>query len=218
LELAYALTVHKAQGSEFGVTFVVVPSPCRLLSRELLYTALTRQREHVVILHQGDVRALLKLSSAEHSETFRRLTNLFRNPKPVEYVGRFLEDGLIHRTARGELVRSKSEVIIANLLHGLDITYAYEQPFVGRDGSVRYPDFTIDDAETGQKVFLEHLGMMAEPAYRRRWQSKLDWYRAQGVLLTDEGGGESGVLVTTTEERGIDSALIQQQLKKLLVI
>jgi hypothetical protein len=218
LELAYALTIHKAQGSEFGVTFVVVPNPCRLLSRELLYTALTRQREHVIILHQGDVRSLLKLSSAEHSETFRRLTNLFRDPKPVEYVGNFLEDWLIHRTARGELVRSKSEVIIANLLHGLDITYAYEQPFVGRDGSVRYPDFTIDDAETGQKVFLEHLGMMAEPAYRRRWQSKLNWYRAQGVLPTEEGGGESGVLVTTTEERGINSELIQQQLKKLLVI
>jgi hypothetical protein len=218
LELAYALTIHKAQGSEFGVTFVVVPNPCRLLSRELLYTALTRQREHVVILHQGDVRGLLKLSSAEYSETFRRLTNLFRNPKPIEYVGKFLEDGLIHRTAKGELVRSKSEVIIANLLQGLDITYAYEQPFVGRDGSIRYPDFTIDDAETGQKVFLEHLGMMTEPAYRRRWQSKLDWYRTQGVLPSEEGGGESGVLVTTTEDRGIDSASIQRQLKDLLAL
>lgn len=216
LELAYALTIHKAQGSEFGVTFVVVPNPCRLLSRELLYTALTRQREHVVILHQGDVRSLLKLSSAEHSETFRRITNLFRDPRPVEYVGKFLEDGLIHRTARGELVRSKSEVIIANLLHGLEIPYAYEQPFTGRDGSIRYPDFTIDDAETGQRIFLEHLGMMAEPAYRRRWQSKLDWYRAQGVLPSDEGGGESGTLVTTSEERGIDSASIQLQLKELL--
>jgi hypothetical protein len=172
----------------------------------------------VVILHQGDVRALLKLSSAEHSETFRRLTNLFRNPTPVEFVGRFLEEGLIHRTARGELVRSKSEVIIANLLHGLDIPYAYEQPFTGRDGSVRYPDFTIDDAETGQKVFLEHLGMMAEPAYRRRWQSKLEWYRAQGVLPIEEGGGGLGILVTTTEEHGIDSALIQNQLKQLLAI
>jgi ATP-dependent exoDNAse (exonuclease V) alpha subunit len=90
LELAYALTIHKAQGSEFGITFVVVPTPCRLLSRELLYTALTRQRKQVVLLHQGDVRALLKLSSAEHSEMARRLTNLFKNPKPVEHVGKFL--------------------------------------------------------------------------------------------------------------------------------
>jgi len=156
LELAYALTIHKAQGSEFGTTFVVVPNPCRLLSRELLYTALTRQREQVVLLHQGDVRALLELTSVERSETARRLKSLFKDPKPVEHVGIFLEDGLIHRTARGELVRSKSEVIIANLLHALDIAYAYEQPFVGREGTVRYPDFTIEDAETGQRVFLEH--------------------------------------------------------------
>jgi ATP-dependent exoDNAse (exonuclease V) alpha subunit len=40
LELAYALTVHKAQGSEFDTVFVVLPNPCRVLSRELLYTAL----------------------------------------------------------------------------------------------------------------------------------------------------------------------------------
>jgi hypothetical protein len=102
------------------------------------------------------VRALLELTSVERSETARRLKSLFKDPKPVEHVGIFLEDGLIHRTARGELVRSKSEVIIANLLHALDIAYAYEQPFVGREGTVRYPDFTIEDAETGQRVFLEH--------------------------------------------------------------
>jgi hypothetical protein len=216
LELAYALTIHKAQGSEFGITFVVVPNPCRLLSRELLYTALTRQRERVVLLHQGDVRALLKLSSAEHSATARRLTNLFTDPNPIEHVGIFLEDGLIHRTARGELVRSKSEVIIANLLHGLGIAYAYEQPLVGLEGSVRYPDFTIEDAETGQRVFLEHLGMMTEPAYRRRWRAKLDWYREQNVLPAEEGEGELGTLVTTTEENGIDSAAIERRLRGLL--
>lgn len=216
LELAYALTIHKAQGSEFGMTFIVVPDPCRLLSRELLYTALTRQREEVVLFHQGDLRALLKLSSSEHSETARRLTNLFSDPKPVEHVGALLEDGLIHRTTRGELVRSKSEVIIANLLHALGITYAYEQPFTGRDGSVRYPDFTIEDAETGRRVFLEHLGLLSEPAYRRRWLAKLDWYRSQGVLPEDEGEGDVGILVTTTEENGIDSVGIERKLRALL--
>ncbi|SNX75093.1 UvrD-like helicase family protein [Cereibacter ovatus] len=218
LELAYALTIHKAQGSEFGMTFVVIPSPCRLLSRELLYTALTRQREQVVLLHQGDLRALLKLSLAEHSEAARRLTNLFADPKPVEHVGTFLEDGLIHRTTRGELVRSKSEVIIANLLHALGINYAYEQPLHAQDGSVRYPDFTIEDAETGRRVFLEHLGMMSEPAYRRRWLAKLDWYRSQGVLPEDEGEGDLGILLTTSEENGIDSLVIEEKLRMILAI
>ncbi len=42
--LAYCLTVHKTQGSEFGATFVVLTNPYWLLSRELLYTALTATR------------------------------------------------------------------------------------------------------------------------------------------------------------------------------
>ncbi|WP_442580322.1 ATP-dependent DNA helicase [Mesorhizobium sp. ASY16-5R] len=218
LELAYALTIHKSQGSEFGTTFVVVPNPCRLLSRELLYTALTRQKGRVVLLHQGDLRSLLKLSASTHSETARRLTNLFTAPHPVEYGGVFLEDGLIHRTSRGELVRSKSEVIIANILHALKISYAYEQPMKGKDGSVRYPDFTIEDAETGQRVFLEHLGMMSEPSYRKRWEEKLAWYRAQDVRLHEDGGGEAGILLVTTEEGGIDSSGITNQLKAVLAL
>jgi len=216
LELAYALTIHKSQGSEFGRTFVVIPNPCRLLSRELLYTALTRQREEVVLFHQGDLHDLWKLSSAAFSETNRRLTNLFENPHPIEYAGAFFEQGLIHRTVRGELVRSKSEVIVANILHDLDVTYAYEQPFRGKDGSLRYPDFTIDDAETGRRIFLEHLGMMSDPSYRRSWQAKLEWYRSQGVLPHDEGEGEEGTLVITTEERGFDSAEIERHLRDVL--
>ena len=43
LELAYALTVHKAQGSEFGKVILVIPRNSFTLSRELIYTALTRQ-------------------------------------------------------------------------------------------------------------------------------------------------------------------------------
>ena len=65
LELAYAVTIHKSQGSEFGQTFVVLPNPCRVLSRELLYTALTRQRDHVTVLMQGDLTDLQAYSSVD---------------------------------------------------------------------------------------------------------------------------------------------------------
>jgi hypothetical protein len=63
-----------------------------------------------------------------------------------------MEESLIHRTLRNEAVRSKSEVIIANLLHGLGIDYSYEKQLRGPDGRVRYPDFTIDDAATGPRA------------------------------------------------------------------
>ena len=77
LELAYALTVHKTQGSEFGMTFLVLPNPCWLLSRELLYTALTRHRDRLIVLHQGPLTEFRRFASEEHSEISRRMTNLF---------------------------------------------------------------------------------------------------------------------------------------------
>ncbi len=217
LELAYAITVHKAQGSEFGITFLVFPAKA-MLSRELLYTALTRQRSKVVILHQGDVGELRRHAGPGRSETAQRLTNLFVAPVLVEVGGQFLEENLIHRTRRGEAVRSKSEVIIADLLYAKGFTeYLYEARLVGRDGSVRYPDFTIDDAETGQKVYWEHLGMMHDPEYRARWEKKLAWYRAQDILPYGEGDGSGGTLVVTRddEQGGIDSGRLEQLVEEV---
>jgi hypothetical protein len=218
LELAYAITIHKSQGSEFGKTFVVIPNPCRLLSRELLYTALTRQRHHVVVLHQGDLADVRRLSSATYSETAARLTNLFTDPDPVEIDGRFLEAGLIHRTRKGIAVRSKSEVIIADLLYAKGIGFEYERPYVASDGSWRSPDFTIDDDSSGTTIYWEHLGMLQRPSYRRKWEAKLAWYRASGVLPHEEGGGANGVLVTTEDgaDGSISSADIEELVDRLL--
>jgi exodeoxyribonuclease V alpha subunit len=56
LDLAYALTVHQAQGSEFDQVILVLPrevSP--LLTREVVYTALTRARKGVLILGVRDL-------------------------------------------------------------------------------------------------------------------------------------------------------------------
>lgn len=209
LELAYALTVHKSQGSEFGTVILVLPNPCRLLSRELLYTALTRQKNRVVILHQGPRTQLRRYSSDDRSETARRLTNLFVAPSPIEVDGRFFEEHLIHRTARGEMVRSKSEVIIANALAAKGADYAYERPLT-LDGVTKFPDFTIEDMESGQTFYWEHCGMLHVPSYRRRWEEKLEWYRKHGVGLREDGGGAQGTLIVTRDEANgsIDSAWI----------
>ena len=211
LELAYALTVHKSQGSEFGTVILVLPNPCRLLSRELLYTALTRQKDRVVILHQGPRTELRKYSSDDRSETARRLTNLFLAPAPIEIDGRFFEEHLIHRTARGEMVRSKSEVIIANALAAKGVDYAYERPLT-IDGVTKYPDFTIEDMESGQTLYWEHCGMLHVPRYRRRWEEKLDWYRAHRIRTQEDGGGAEGTLIVTRDEANgsIDSAKINK--------
>ena len=50
-QTAWAMTVHKAQGSEFNNVIVMLPAKgSRVLGRELLYTAVTRARGHVLIV------------------------------------------------------------------------------------------------------------------------------------------------------------------------
>ncbi len=216
LELAYALTMHKAQGSEFDVVFLVLPRSPLMLTRELLYTALTRQREKVVVLHQGSATDLQKLSSERHSATATRLTNLFGPPKPVLVGDVFLEERLIHRTSRREAVRSKSEVIIANLLHARGIDYHYEQP-LELGGVTKYPDFTIEDDAAGITYYWEHCGMLHDPAYRRRWEEKQAWYREHDILPQSEGGGPRGTLIVSQDQPdgGIDSSLIASLIESL---
>jgi hypothetical protein len=56
----------------------------------------------------------------------------------------------IHRTDRGEMVRSKSELLIANKLHERRIDYVYEQPLSVSQSRTRVPDFTINDPAHGR--------------------------------------------------------------------
>ncbi|WP_276800613.1 exodeoxyribonuclease V subunit alpha [Cellulomonas iranensis] len=62
VETVHAMTVHRAQGSQLtSVTVVLPPASSPLLTRELLYTAITRAREHVRVVGSGDaVRAAVE--------------------------------------------------------------------------------------------------------------------------------------------------------------
>ena len=217
LELAYAVTVHKAQGSEFGLCLLVLPRESRILSRELLYTALTRQRDRIVILHEGDRSGLRNYASDYFSETKRRLTNLFVPPRLTQLDDRFLEERLIHRSSRGEPMRSKSEVIIADRLAAAGVDYEYEVPLVAPDGTTRWPDFTIEDADSGRTLYWEHCGMLGDPQYRRRWERKLVWYREQGIVLVDQNPSAARALVVTEDDPrgGIDSHQITELIASL---
>ncbi|MEE1128313.1 MAG: ATP-dependent RecD-like DNA helicase, partial [Acutalibacteraceae bacterium] len=56
LELAYAVTVHKSQGSEFDcVILPVLDTPPQLKYRNLLYTAVTRAKKLLVLVGSADV-------------------------------------------------------------------------------------------------------------------------------------------------------------------
>ncbi len=212
LELAYALTVHKSQGSEFGKAFLVLREPGGLLSKELLYTAITRQKDKLVILYNDAAHRLRNYSSVSCSEVARRFTCLFEAPNIVEYKKKFYEQSLIHKTLKGDLVRSKSEVIIANMLFEAGIEYEYEKELdLGEDG-IRIPDFTIEDAESGLCFYWEHCGMLGDAAYNKHWQEKQAIYAKHNIIE-----GENLLVSKDSLNGGIDSAEIKRLIERYLL-
>lgn len=83
--------------------------------------------------------------------------------------------GRIYKTARGELVRSKSEVIIANLLHAQGVDYEYERKVYYTKDKWIEPDFTVKTGET--TYYWEHVGMIGLESYDKRWLEKLQIYQ-----------------------------------------
>ena len=214
LELAYALTVHKSQGSQFELVILVLPEQHPLISRELVYTALTRHKGRVVVMHQGERSRLKELTMLHHSEIARRRTNLLVECQMVEFRlakgSLFLQEGLIHRTSNGIAMRSKSELLIAEAFLSAKVGFEYEKPLV-LGGETRYPDFTIEDDVSGRTIYWEHLGMLDRDTYRASWQKKLAWYRANGVYPIDEAPLGATLLVTTEDSptQGLDMVRVK---------
>ena len=84
LELAYCLSVHKSQGSEFPVVILPVMSgPPMLLTRNLFYTALTRARQLVVLVGQEEV--IRRMTENDH--ILKRYTTLAQRLKETAILG-----------------------------------------------------------------------------------------------------------------------------------
>ena len=196
LELAYALTVHKAQGSEFGKVFLVIPNPCFLLSREMLYTSLTRQKDKVILLYQGNAFDIKALASPLKSDALKRITNLFVKPELVEVEGQYLEKNLIHQASDGKMLRSKSELLIYQRLIDNNLNPLYEKKLTIKEVE-KLPDFTIENEESGEVYYWEHCGMLFDDEYKQRWEEKYQWYKENDIL---EGGGSNGTLIVTEDK------------------
>jgi len=201
LELAYAITVHKAQGSDFEYVFLIIPQKVRNLSKELIYTGLTRFKEKLVLFIEKDIAPLRTMRKMQHSETIRRNTNLFEPIIITESITTPHPENLIHKTLTKEMVRSKSEVIIGNILTNLSIDYEYEKPLEISKTNFRLPDFTI--TYRGRTFYWEHLGMLNDASYHRSWQKKLQWYTENGFL-------ESLITSEDDVDGSIDSNEIEQ--------
>ena len=98
LQLAYAITIHKSQGSEFEVVVVpLVSGPPQIINKNLLYTAITRAKRAVVLVGSRKVLALM----VHNNYIATRTTNLKR----------FLQEGAtaVQKLMRNNLPLSTSE-------------------------------------------------------------------------------------------------------------
>lgn len=113
----------------------------------------------------------------------------------ISWKGRpFASDAPYICTARGERVRSKSEVIIADTLFRYNIPYRYEFPItlkrsnsddIRRDfGSsiTLYPDFLCLNTRTRTEFYWEHFGLMDSTEYSNNAAGKLRLYTENGIL------------------------------------
>ena len=190
-ELAYGITVHKAQGSEFQEVLVVLPERRALLSRELVYTALTRSRTKLTLLIQKTPRANPLQIARDRSVLLVRNSSIFSEP---------FDARRIFEPEKGVKVKSKIEYLIYRALQDArnagTLTFAYEEELEleieGRRVPVK-PDFTVRCR--GETFYWEHLGMLDRADYYRDWRQRVAGYRVKcledKLVTTDDLGGVS---------------------------
>ena len=103
-------------------------------------------------------------------------------------------------TDMGERVRSKSEVIIANLLAKEGIPYKYECPLTLKKIGTVYPDFTVLNKHNRKEMYWEHQGMMDNPKYVEKAISKTRNYIYSGIYP-----GEQLIITSETKNQPLNT-------------
>lgn len=89
-------------------------------------------------------------------------------------------------TAKGERVRSKSEIIIADTLSREGVPYRYECPVHLNGIGLVFPDFTVLNLKLRKEMYWEHLGMMDDPDYVETAIQKISSYEQNGIFQGDQ--------------------------------
>lgn len=115
------------------------------------------------------------------------------------------------KTKKGDLVRSRAEVLIADHLYMDQLIYQFETPLIlGRH--VFYPDFCILNLRRRKTFFWEHFGMLDDPDYLEDNMFKLNTYAKNGIII-----GENLIITYETAINPFNTAQIDQLIQTFLV-
>ncbi|MBQ0041169.1 MAG: hypothetical protein KBS56_03995 [Clostridiales bacterium] len=118
-------------------------------------------------------------------------------------------DRLVLRSASGEMMRTRGEIIVGNTLDELGLTYVYEWP-KQIAGKLRWPDFTVLHPKTHEVITIEYMGMYSDAEYRENNNPRLDEFFSEGYVL-----GQNLWAFMDNEEGIIDSNKIRRVLRAL---
>ncbi len=117
----------------------------------------------------------------------------------------------VYPTKKEEFVRSKSEVLLADMFYEMGVPYRYEAQLQLENGKVRYPDFTLLKVHTREEIYHEHFGLMDDGAYRQACFVKLDEYRKNGIYL-----GKNLIITYEAEGSYLNRKEIKKQMEAVL--
>lgn len=120
-----------------------------------------------------------------------------------------VEEGSEICTEKGEIVRSKSEKIIADKLKLMNIPYHYEKPLYLNGFGVIYPDFTVLNVRTRREYYWEHFGMMDVPEYCEKAIRKIEMMQKNGFFL-----GEQLILTFETQTHPLNIKIVEGLINK----
>ena len=115
-------------------------------------------------------------------------------------------------TKRGEAVRSKSELIIANMLEEMGVPYQYEYPLYLEGLGIVHPDFRVLNVRTRKTVFWEHNGMMDSPGYYDNTVRKISAYIMNGYFP-----GDNLILSFETSTATLNTLVIRETIHRCLL-
>ena len=90
----------------------------------------------------------------------------------------------VYKSIRGERVRSKSEVMIADRMYARGVPYKYECPIM-IGGKVIHPDFSSMRMSDHKIIYHEHCGMMDDPDYVNDLVERVNLYNQAGIIQGD---------------------------------
>lgn len=175
-----------------------------------------RRLEPLINLYQNESNAYTKIDTVRVYEKLSPVRQSLVTavcPTTEQFVNQWKQTEHQHKTAKDdevpyltankEKVRSKSELIIANLLYQNNIPYRYE-PLLKLPQGEFYPDFLCLNVRTRQEIYWEHFGLLTDSDYATKTVRKLSIYQTNNLHL-----GRNLIISTEAPKYPLNTTLIQ---------